>query len=676
MCGIAGFLAPKRNSSQFVEWLTSMISAIHHRGPDQGGIFFDHIAGLGSARLAIIDIDHGLQPMSDENKRYWLVYNGEIFNYIELRDKLLRQGCTFRTNSDTEVLLNALIKWGINCLSHLNGQFSFLFYDSYEKCLTFARDPFGERPLFYLNDENGIYCTSEIKSLFRLPFIKRDFDTDAISHLFQHWALPYDKSCFQGVRSLPPGHYGVYYNGSLKISPYYYLPINDSRSTENFEEAKKIVYKSLKRSVQIRLRSDVEVGAYLSGGIDSSITTLLAKQATTKPLHTFSIEFADSTYDETSYQQELATYLGTQHHSIRIHNKDIVSNFEKAIWHAETALFRTAPVPMLLLSELVNKNGIKVVLTGEGADESFLGYNIFKETLLRHQMSKGLSDHEILKHTSGLYPYLDHFNEERRLTLVNFYRRFTKEQTPPLFSHEPRFSNGGFSQKLLDINGMSNHINNTLADTMLSVYPDLNNKHPLTKAQVLEFWTLLGGYLLSSQGDRMSSAHSLESRCPFLDKNVVETAWRLPHKFRLSEKGQEKYILKEIFRNQLPESIINRHKQPYRAPDSAVFLDRRYSDFMNDLLSSESILNCGIFDEKRVGQFVKKLLNTSNENISPREDQAFILLLSTISLHRLFIVSNTITKENRYGKYLRVIDGRNLGKPKELDHQILSERQF
>jgi asparagine synthase (glutamine-hydrolysing) len=662
VCGIVGFVGLDRDPAESPAHLRRMLAALRHRGPDEQGWYFDEHIGLGTARLSIIDLATGSQPMSTDDGHHWIVFNGEIFNYLELRAELEALGHGFRTRSDTEVLLRAIVQWGCEALPRLNGQFAFAWYDRRERRVLLARDPFGERPLFHARAAGGLVFASEIKALFALPFVPRQISRARLRRLFELWTALPEETCFEDVDALPPGHCAVVdADGSMRVEAYYRLPRGPAVDADvDLGAAVERVRSALDESVRLRLRSDVEVGTYLSGGLDSSITTYLAQKNNTQPVRTFAIEFEDAGYDERQYQRMLQQKLGTRHHAVRITHVDIARSFPEVIWHAETALFRTAPVPMFLLSRHVHEQGIKVVLTGEGADEAFLGYDIFKETLVRSQI-EALSAEERIAAVHGLYPYLRHFTPANASMLARSLAEFGQERIPGLFSHEMRFANGRFAIKLLGpaAGGTAEEdVSATLADRIRAIDPALLDRPLLERAQVIEYATLLAGYLLSSQGDRMTSANSVEGRCPFLDPDVVAAAFALPIEVRLRGGKDEKHVLKAAFREVLPPAIVERPKQPYRAPDACAFTHVDSVDWIDDVLAPESIRASGLFDAAFAISLVDRLRKLPAERISPREDQAFVLLVSTLLLQRQF---ETALPEEPYRRPLttvREIDGR------------------
>ncbi|MEM7129852.1 MAG: asparagine synthase (glutamine-hydrolyzing) [Chloroflexota bacterium] len=646
MCGIVGFCHAARAAHTFPETICHMLSMIRHRGPDEMGYYFDEQVALGTARLSVIDLSTGQQPLSDASGRYWITYNGEVYNYLELRKTLEAHGHQFITNSDTEVVLNAYIAWGENAFEKLNGGFAFAIYDQQEGTLVLVRDRYGKRPLYYAHCNNEWIFASEIKCFLGHGGIKLAFDEAQLASILTLWTpLPHE-SGYQEIHQVPVGGYvRIEQSGAAQSKEYYTLnfrPATCCASEEDggaqqlaMQDAIERTHAELAESVRLRLRSDVEVGTYLSGGLDSAITTLLAVQHSPHRVRTFSVSFDEASYDESDEQELVSRHLETAHTRLRVSNQDIANAFPHALWHAEVPIFRTAFVPMYLLSQSVQAAGIKVVLTGEGSDESFLGYDIFKETLLRLQWPHLTDAAEKQTRLARLYPYLAHF-QRNSAQLVSVFDQFIQEQTSGLFSHEIRFSNSRFGLRLL--NSPTDQGLGPLRRLLEDHDAEFSQLSPLERAQWLEFKTLLAGYLLSSQGDRMSFAHGVETRMPFLDPNVVHWAWSLPTGLKLNDDNDEKYILKQTFAEKLPQAILQRAKQPYRAPDAAAFLQEQPPDYLEAILSEQELKKLGFVNLDFAQRLVQKVRRTSPERISQRENQAFVFLLSLALLHRQMIV--------------------------------------
>jgi asparagine synthase (glutamine-hydrolysing) len=629
MCGISGIYGAPPQGVEPAEAVKRMLALIQHRGPDEAGYYVDDRLAMGTVRLSIIDLASGTQPLSDAGERHWICYNGELYNYRELRRELEGHGCRFRTQSDTEVVLQAWLYWGEQCLPRLNGAFAFAIYDHVAGSLLLARDRYGKRPLFYAQHAGALIFASEMKAFLAFRDFQFAADPQQLSSIFAQWTPLPAQSGFKGIRQLPMACFLRVQEGQRSEGCYERLDFARGPAVASEAQAVEMVRQALTDSVRLRLRSDVEVGVYLSGGLDSSIITQLVTQMSPHKIHTFSVAFEDKYFDESDDQSEVSRWLGTEHSAITIGHADIAENFPAALYHAEMPAFRSAFVPMFLLSQAVRAKGIKVVLSGEGADEAFLGYDLFKETLLRTAW-KSYDNEERKRQIARMYPYLRHFDEGHAAPLLGLFQQFSEEQLPGLFSHEIRFQNGRFANRLLRdrADPFGALLQLTRADAHFA------GMGPIEKAQWLEFKTLLAGYLLSTQGERMSLAHGVENRCPFLDPQVVRLAATV--NLRFDNGSNEKHLLKQAFAQVLPASIINKHKHPYRAPDSAAFVRHR-PDYLEVLLSEAELKNIPFLDTAFCKVLTRKIFNSEPATISTRENQAFIFLLSVALLDRQFV---------------------------------------
>jgi asparagine synthase (glutamine-hydrolysing) len=629
MCGIAGIIDYNfRDNRPVVE---SMLRSISYRGPDESGIYNSPCATLGSVRLSIIDIEGGQQPLSDPSGRFWIVFNGEIFNYKELRIDLEKRGCTFRTNSDTEVLIQLYIVHGKKCLSLLNGQFSFAIWDKFNEEVFVARDRVGIRPFFY-NITNGVFSfASEIKAIFQKDKLHRELSPENLAQVFTYWTTITPNTAFKGIFELPPGHFGIYNRKGLSIEKFWDLDFNYINTEISFQDAMDKFHELFSDAVRIRLRADVEVAAYLSGGIDSSATVAYIKDIEPGVLNTFSIGFDEKDFDESTFQNEAARYFGTTHKSMICTSRDISQSFNKVIWHSEIPILRTAPAPMMLLSRLVRQNRIKVVVTGEGSDEILAGYDIFKEAKIkRFWASQPDSKYRPLLFKK-LYPYLTQMKDVNPNLLKMFYGFKLEDIDNPFYSHLLRWNNANHIKKHFSEN-IKNELKeySVLNDLLKRLPENFDSWNQLSKSQWLETTVFMSGYLLSSQGDRMGMANSVEGRFPFLDYRVIEFCSSLPAGYKL--KGlNEKYLLKKLLKNKIPETILNRQKQPYRAPVKNVFLSDHASDYVKHMLSESYFRKAGIFNYESVSGLISKIEKTG---VSSEVDN--MVLSSIISTHLLY----------------------------------------
>ena len=606
MCGIVGFTDARGIycSAEKKHVLNGMLTRIRHRGPDEAGLYIADECGMGNVRLSIVDLNSGRQPLSNSDGSLWIAYNGEVYNHVELKQRLLRLGHRFNTCCDTEVVLHMYEEYGEACLNELNGQFAFSIWDEKRKRLFIARDRVGIRPLFYAKNQNDLIYASEIKSLFEYPGITGKPNIKGLKQVFTFWSALSPETVFDGIEELPPGHFMVAERGKVDVKPYWQHGFEREKFTGCVDEAGEVLTALLKDSVNLRLRADVQVAAYLSGGLDSSIISALVKEMQPGVLNTFSIGFQNKDFDETAYQNEVAQYLNTKHKGILCTNADIANLLPEAVYHAETPLLRTAPIPMMKLSSLVRSNAIKVVLTGEGADEMLGGYNIFKETLIRQFWAREPNSKLRPLLLKKLYPYIPQLSNASTPVLSMFFSYQLQQTDSPVYSHYLRWRNG-----LQISNFLSKDIKSELAayhpvdEYAAKIEARVAGYSPLEKAQYIETNLFMSSYLLSSQGDRMAMANSVEGRYPFLDHRVMEFCSTLPDDFKL--KGlNEKVLLKKIMKGRVPQSVLVRPKQAYRAPVASAL---HKSVLIDTYLNNKAIGDAGLFDSDSIKKLVEKL---------------------------------------------------------------------
>lgn len=657
MCGIAGIVNLGHQKPISSDLLNNMISIQRHRGPDQTGAYLDESIGLAHARLSIIDLSEGIQPIHNEDKTLWIIYNGEVFNYPELRQGLISRGHNFYTTSDTEVILHLYEEKGIDCLNELNGQYAFAIWNSKNKTLFLARDRVGILPLHYTIQNQRLYFASEIKSIFANKEIERSIDNNSLDQIFTYWTTLPGRTVFNNINELPPAHYMLISQKEIRTGKYWDLNFPDNYGTINRKTSDLVeeISETLMDSVRIRLRADVPVGSYLSGGLDSSAITETVKKNFNNDLRTFGIRFENKDYDEGRFQNEMVDFLKVNHSEIIASNDAIGANLENVLWHTEKPLLRTGPIPLYILSGLVNQSGYKVVLTGEGADEIFGGYDIFKEAKIRNFWAK-YPDSRLRPLLLGrLYPYI--FKDDRlKQTLIAFFKNGIDNPDDPFFSHNIRWKNTGkiknfFSDQVKD--STSNYDSFSELNKLL---PDNYSKwDTVTKSQFLESLIFLSNYLLSSQGDRVAMAHSLELRVPYLDHRLIELLAKINSEIKINSLN-EKYLLKQVFKNRLPANILKRWKNPYRAPIHKALLSSNLN-LAEEYCSEEAIKSSGIFDPLRVFKLINKLgkLDKAGEF----DEMALVGIISTQIINKIFIEDFQITDEST-GKFDTFFDYRSV----------------
>ncbi len=656
MCGISGILNLKESKKIEITHLKEMISVLDHRGPDEVGAYIDNWVGLVHSRLSIIGIKGGVQPIHNEDKSLWIIFNGEIFNYPELKENLIKQGHHFYTTTDTEVILHMYEEKGIDLLQELNGQFAFAIWDSKKREMFLARDRVGIRPLHYTVSDNQFFFSSEIKSIFTQKSIKRNIDPSTLDQIFSYWTPLPGETIFEGIKEVPPGSYLKISSGKLSLNKYWSYPYYSEEeqldlSLNNItEEVKSLLYDSIK----LRLRADVPVGAYLSGGLDSSIITSIVNNSFNNQLNTFGIRFEDRDFDEGQYQKEMVDQLKTNHFEIVANNEEIGYNFPDVLWNIEKPVLRTAPVPLYLLSNLVHQKGLKVVLTGEGADEIFGGYNIFREAKARSFWAKNPNSDIRPLLLGKLYPYI--LNDAKlRPMLKAFFGVGIDNPEFPYFSHQIRWQN---TRKLTNFlsKDFINDSEQNFYDRFNNYLPEnFKNRDSLSKSQYLEITSFLSNYLLSSQGDRVAMAHSVEIRFPYLDHRLIDFMAKIPSKFKIFGMN-EKFLLKKSYRDTLPKNIVNRSKHPYRAPIKQSLLDEKNSKNFEKYCSTEAIKNAGIFDEIKTEKLFKKLSRFENSN--EWDNMALTGVFSTQVIYDKFVQPSNFGSRSNFELDL-LIDKRN-----------------
>lgn len=639
MCGIAGIVDAQSVPADREGLVRRMLGAIRHRGPDQFGLFVDRRAALGHARLSIIDLIGGQQPIANEDDTLWIVFSGEIFNYVELRAELETRGHRFATRTDTEVIVHLYEELGPDCLSRFNGQFAIAIWDTRRQALLLARDRLGVRPLFYTRVGQALLFASEIKSLFCDARVRREIDPISLDQTFTYWAPLSPRSAFRDVFEIPPGHYLLAQGGDQAIKPYWTLDFHPAADSGG-ESTSALVdeFRSLLvDAVRIRLRADVPVGAYVSGGLDSSTIASVVRRFTSNRLSTFSIAFDDANFDESAFQQRMAGELGTEHQVVHATHAQIGQAFPDVVWHAEVPLMRTAPAPMFLLSQLVRRSGYKVVLTGEGADEFLCGYDIFKEDKVRRFWARQPDSRWRSLLLQRLYQDIARLSESTGAFLAAFFKDRLTEVECPWYSHLIRWRNSRRSCRFFSagmaagsVGGPDEHLRSVPLPRRFGEWS------PTERAQYWEITTFLSPYLLSSQGDRMAMAHSVEGRHPFLDHRMVELASRLPSRMKLRVL-RDKHILRAASRDWLPAEIRQRPKRPYRAPIHRSFFGGPTLEYVDTLLSERMVAHVGVFEPNAVTQLVTR--SRAGAALGETDEMALAGILSTQLLHHQFVES-------------------------------------
>ena len=633
MCGFAGILGIGATGSlpPDPELLRKMADTIVHRGPDAAAEYVDGSLGFAHRRLSIIDLETGDQPMVSPDGHVAIVFNGEIFNYIELRQALIKRGVQFRTTSDTEVVLQLYREYGIDFVSRLNGQFAIAIWDRRRQTLHLVRDRIGICPLFYTLDSERFLFGSEIKALLPALGARPTISIASLDQLFTFWAPLSPNTIFEGIREVSPGEVVTVADGRVRSTRYWDWPVPMGEYSSAAEsELTEELHDLLVDATRLRLRSDVPVGAYLSGGLDSSAIASLVLHHTDNRLRTFSLTFDDREFDESGYQSALVDHAQVEHSELRVGRAQILENLERTVWHTEMPILRTAPVPMGLLSGHAHASDFKVVLTGEGADEVLGGYDLFKEAKVRQFWSRQPRSSVRPLLLKRLYPYLHLPAGKDAAYLKLFFGQGIDAPGEPGFSHLPRWTTTAKAKRFLSDEVLAALGEDPVRPYLDSLSEPVRRTDSFNRAQFIESKTLMSAYLLCSQGDRMLMMNSVEGRFPFLDHRVIEFASTLRPELKMKVLN-EKYLLKQAVRRYLPAAIVNRHKQPYRAPD--VSLSTGSGDLAARCLSPESVNISGLFDAGRVNRLRDKAVRG---RLSTSESQALTGILTTQMVHQQF----------------------------------------
>jgi asparagine synthase (glutamine-hydrolysing) len=553
------------------------------------------------------------------------------------------------------VIVHAFEEWGTECFAKMNGQWALALWDERRKRLTLARDRMGIRPLYYAEHVGRFRFASEAKALFADPAVPRGPDPVGLKQTFTFWSPVPPRTVFAGIGQLRPGHYAVLEAGrpgaELQCRPYWqpaFAPTHGSGAPAAATEAENAaaLRERLVQASQLRFtRSDVPVGAYLSGGLDSSLISAMVSRYTETPLKTFSLCFEEAEFDESRYQRMMAQRLGTDHESLVVSRREIGGVLPEVIWHAERPLLRSAPAPLFLLSKLVREAGYKVVVTGEGSDEVLAGYDIFREGKVREFMARDAQSSVRAGILHRLYPWMEQAPGRAPAFAKAFFGR-NMDAADPAISHRPRWDSTSVIQQMLLPEALDGAREIDVAAELVSHLPaSASDWDSLGRAQWLEMVTLLEGYILSAQGDRMLMSHSVEGRFPFLDPGVVELAGRLPARHKLMGLD-EKHVLKVASRDLVPPEILGRPKQPYRAPDAASLIGDAAPDYLADVLSEGRLREAGLFAPAAVERLIRKAERRGSASLGNTDNMRIVAVVSTMLWYERFIAAGALDSGN------------------------------
>ncbi len=599
MCGICGIYNFSRGSSNLKDQLKRMCQVMIHRGPDDEGYFLDDRIGLGMRRLAIIDLITGHQPIHNEDESIWVILNGEIYNFKELREELIKKGHKFYTNSDTETIVHLYEEEGENVVNKLNGMFAFAIWDKRNGILLLARDRLGIKPLHFFQKNNTFIFASEIKSILVTDYYKKEIDFDALSKYFSFEYIPAPQTIFKDIKKLLPGHLIVINNDKIKIKKYWDIKYEYEIKDENYYTEQ--IYERLREAVKKRLISDVPLGVFLSGGIDSSTVTYLMSQVSNSQIRTFSIGFEEQSFNELEYARIMAKYIGSEHKEFMVKSKMVKELVPILMKYLDEPLADASIIPTYIISKLA-REFVTVALAGDGGDELFAGYDTYKAYQIARfyrKVPKFIRDH-IIKNLVNILPA-----SPKRLSFEFKAKKFISG-----IDYPPEISNyiwwGAYNPYEKD-KLFSDEFKSLIEEDPYSpVFFHLKNYKPeniLDRLGYLDIKLYLQDDLLVKV-DRMSMANSLEIRVPFLDHNFVEFVTSIPYNLKL--KGlKTKYILKKAMHFHLPKQVLYRKKIGFDIP-LGVWIRKELKDFTLEVLSKDNLNRHRFFNYSYIEKILKE----------------------------------------------------------------------
>lgn len=627
MCGIVGAIyfngEPVRP-----DVIGRMADALRHRGPDDGGVFVDGSAGLGHRRLKIIDLSPaGHQPMGNEDGTIWVTYNGEIYNFPELREELMRRGHAFSSRSDTEVIVHGYEEWGERCAERFNGMFAFGIWDGRQKKLVLVRDRLGVKPLFYYLDKDKLLFASEIKGILQHPKVSKELDYSALFDYFSLNYIPSPKTPFSRVRTLLPGHSLTVENGRINIAQYWDLNFSSTDRTQTEAEYIDEILNLVQDAVRRRLIADVPLGGFLSGGLDSSAIVYFMNRSGHQPLKTFNVGFAEKSYDESRYARLVARHVGTEHHEITCTPADLSRLLETLAWHADNLTADISMLPMYLLSKLAREQ-VTVVLSGDGGDELFGGYLTYQADLLAgyYRCIPAWLRQNLVRPLVAALP-----NSNGKQSMDYKLKKFIEgAELPPDKAHyiwRTIFSDIEKS-RVLSNDFLANIEESDSAASYSRYFAKANATSEMDKFFYSDFKVFLSDSILPKV-DTMTMAHSLEAREPLLDYRLVELSATIPDLLKV-KRWKTKYIFKKAMALHLPHQIVFRKKEGFHTPMASWFRHELRS-FVSEVLSGDNLRTVGIFNVPYVEELKRR-------HFAGVENNAFKLwgLMNFIAWHGQF----------------------------------------
>ena len=630
MCGICGKVVLDELRQDDLSILHRMMSVMQYRGPDDEGTYTSQKVLLGHRRLSIIDLNTGKQPISNEDKSIWVVFNGEIYNYMELREHLTKHGHVFRTNTDTEVLVHAYEEFGVDFITKLGGMFAFAIWDENKQILLLARDRVGIKPLYYSHIDGKLIFASEIKAVLEDPSIKRDLNVHLIDRFLTYLYLPGSDTLIDDIKKLPPGHYLIWKEGNISVKEYWDLIFPKEKNSSSFHESKRQLVDLLRESVRLHMISDVPVGVLLSGGVDSTALLSYAVSETDKVISTFTVGFENEEFaDERKYAKLAAKHFGTKHYDMSISVKDFLSFLPNYVWYMEEPVCEPPAIALYYVSRMAS-DYVKVLISGEGGDEAFAGYPNYRNYLWLERIKKTLGPFnqfcaELIRTVPPISAIkkIQKFVPLMKIPFNSFY--FSRTSHP--FSFFNQNSAELYTQDFLSTVNKSLSVNPTA-----ELLKKMSSSDVLDRMLYIDTKSWLPDDLLI-KADKMTMATSVELRVPLLDHKVLEFAASLPSHFKVSG-FKTKHILKEALSAQIPPAIIKRKKTGFPVPYGD-WLRNELKSFVHEILLDEKTVSRGYFQRRSIEWLLK--------NNSKKRDYSkgiFSLLILELWL-RIFIDHDT-----------------------------------
>jgi asparagine synthase (glutamine-hydrolysing) len=632
MCGICGKLEFEQNASVSSTLIRGMLDTIRHRGPDDEGIYTSPQVGLGHARLSIIDLTSGHQPLSNEDGTVWIIFNGEIYNFHELRAFLSSKGHILKTQTDTEVIVHLYEELGPGCLEKLRGMFAFALWDQNTKTLFLARDRVGIKPLYYSLTDKSIVFASEIKTILADATIKRELASGIVDRFLTFLYVPGEDTLLQGIHKLAPGHYLLVRNGKAEIRQYWDLRFSKPSEFPRLKDAENELLSLLTEVVELHMIADVPVGVLLSGGVDSTAVLSCAAERTDKEISSYTVGFSDASFaDERPYARLAAETFGSRHHDMTISAGDFAEFLPRYVWHMEEPVCEPPAIAMYYVSKLA-RNYVKVLLSGEGGDEAFAGYNNYRSIIwlerlkqiwpaLNGTASWGLSQVNSWWHSARVAKYAPLMNA----TFPDYY--YSRTSTPY------RYSGNGIGE-LYSTDFINSIDRKYTVEPVRRLFSIVKDEAVLDQMLYIDTKTWLPDDLLI-KADKMTMANSLELRVPLLDHRLLEFAASLPPQYKLNG-FTLKYIWKKALSKRVPDTILRRRKAGFPVPYES-WLRNDFRDRIRAILTDRKTIQRGYFQKTAV----EKLINANNEHGAYSKE---IFSLVTLELwHRMFLDGDQVT---------------------------------